>query len=538
MSKKQIGFDGAESTKSIVSTPDGEMEVTVHVLGKSQSPGSTSLQSQALDPFATDYTGHDILSPLYNPLTLAQLVELSPPLAQCIKAMETNIVGHGHDLVRLRSVKSEKDLPNEAWEEHKRVTRLLRYPNREESFVRLSRRLIQDYEGTGYFTVEVVRDRKADIAELHLLPSYSMRMTKKDQEWTDFMQPQRDDEGNYEDFPRRDRFRRWVQRMDGGSKVYFKEFGDPRLISAATGKEVKSTIQPANEVIALHLPSSYTTYGLPRWIANMMGVLGSRKAQSVNYLFFDNKTIPPFIIMVSGGTLKSGTVEKLKDVFEKQVKGVQNFHKALILEAIPASVGSFEGEKVSPVKIEVKPLTQFIDNDAQFLGYQEAVAVSVRGDFRIPPILLGRSDDYTRSTAIESARIGEEQVFGPERMPLEYLFQNTLLADMRIKYWNLEFLGAQTTDESSMLEAISGVKEMIPIGVVQKLVGSMLKEPAEEIPEALFTTLLGQVNAQLALAAGQGQAEGKEAPPDVVDKLMEVREQLQKRIDDTRAGAA
>ena len=40
-----------------------------------------------------------------------------------------------------------------------------------------------------------------------------------------------------------------------------------------------------------HSPRS--PYGVPRWVGTLLSVLGSRQMEEVNYLYFENKSVPP-----------------------------------------------------------------------------------------------------------------------------------------------------------------------------------------------------------------------------------------------------
>ena len=44
------------------------------------------------------------------------------------------------------------------------------------------------------------------------------------------------------------------------------------------------------------------------------------------------------------------------------------------------------------------------------------MALLVWSSFRLPPIFVGITSDYTRATASESREVAEEQVFEPERV--------------------------------------------------------------------------------------------------------------------------
>ncbi len=515
------------SRHRIVKTADGPMNVVIHSFSKQDRPLSTNIESNQIDPFANDYQNDQVLSPPYDLKLLSQLAsEYSAPLKQCIEVTKTNVVGHGWGLQPTKWWADDvKTPPKEAIDERNRLMRLFSHPNRKDSFVRLMRMVKQDQEEMAMGYLEIVRNRASEIDTLLHLPSYSMRWTKRDTEWTNFEQTVRLEDGTIDKIQRKEKFRRYVQRIDGMNKAYFKEFGDPRKISVKTGKEVSSG-PLANEVILFSLEPSSTTYPLPRWFANVIGILGAHEADTVNHLYFGNKTIPPLVITVSGGSLTQETVNRLGDEFAKELQGVTNFEKVLILEATPAQVGEMAGEKISPVKIEVKPLTDAIKDDARFLGYRDAVAKSVRSDYRLPPVLLGLAEEYNRATVVEAARVAEEQVFEPQRKEDEHTLANTVLADMEIKYWTLEFLGGKTSDYVDMLDAIGKVKEMVPIGQVQKIVNMMLGEPVEDIEEELFTTLLPQLTAVI----NEVENSPEDQSEDLVEKLIDLKGKLEKRF--------
>jgi len=154
------------------------------------------------------------------------------------------------------------------------------------------------------------------------------------------------------------------------------------------------------------------------------------------------------------------------------------------------------------------------------------VAKSVYSDYRFPPVLLGRADEYNRATVVEAVRVAEEQVFEPQRKEDEHAFAVTVLADMEIKYWTLEFLGGKTSDYVDMLDAIGKVKELVPIGQVQKVVNLMLGEPVENIDEELFSTLLPQLLSAINEVSGSPENQGEA----FVEKLMVIKGKLEKRF--------
>jgi len=508
-------------------------EVSAHFFGRVlKAEGSSG--SKIEDPFQNLYgtaAPDKLVAPPYNPLTLAQMVEISGPLNALITAMETNVEGFGWDLVKAPHVRDDPNFSEdnaEAKKEKYTLEALFNYCNPDEDFTKLRKRLRRDLEGTGFAGIEIVRNRGGEIAEFYIIPSYTLRMSYPDEEFTEFTQMVRDENGRYIERKSKKKFRRFAQQLSGDKKVWFKEFGDPRDINCNTGKVGDSISEDnrANELLFFKLPCAYSPYGLPRWMGHIMGIFGSRKAEEINFLFFDNKTIPPLVITVSGGALTSESMTKLQDIFEKELKGVDNFHKALVIEASPANVGLIEGEKVSPVKIDVKPLTQFIQDDGLFMDYRKENTKDLSASFRLPPIYSGRSDDYTRATAMEAARVAEEQVFEPERREFDYVINRHIFSNLRINYWNFKTLGGKTTDDGEVVDAMSKVKEAIPIGVIVEAVAELTNTPVGEIPEEYYKIPLGLLSQ---IGAGE-EAEDGDLQDKVVKAMVRIKDKLEKRV--------
>ena len=105
-----------------------------------------------------------------------------------------------------------------------------------------------------------------------------------------------------------------------------------------------------------------------------------------------------------------------------------------------------EAEKVSPSEemigagedkfkpsINIEKLADILQKDALFLEYDENVIESVLGAFRLPPIYVARSSDYTRATAETAKELTEEQVFQPMRESYDWRI-NSLFREYEFKY--------------------------------------------------------------------------------------------------------
>ena len=88
---------------------------------------------------------------------------------------------------------------------------------------------------TGNAFWEVLRDGKADLARLVYVPSYTVRLLPLDREAVEVTERARVSPVSFDTVRSRRRMRRYVQ-VQSTECVYFKSFGDPRVISRSTGR--------------------------------------------------------------------------------------------------------------------------------------------------------------------------------------------------------------------------------------------------------------------------------------------------------------
>ena len=406
-------------------------------------------QKMPSDPFEGLY-GDGIIEPPYNLDWLVRLPEHSNMLGQCIEAMETNIDGFGFTL----EPAFEFDEKNkEAESERKTLEHFFEFCNPELPYSQLRRRVRRDLEVLGNAYWEVIRDGKGDIVWLEHIEGHTMRLTALDTEYTPVDYIIRDDASNeLQHYPSRKKFRRFVQIRDG-LKVYFKEFGDTRLINSQTGRveENEGDFTPATEIIHFKLYCPYSPYGVPRWIGNWLAVTGSRQAEEVNWEYFENNTIPPMALLVTGTQLDDKVVERIEDFINDEMKGRKSFNKMLIIEA--TSQGSLPGTNSGTPIVRFQHLSDAQQKDSLFDNYDRTNREKIRSSFRLPPIFVGLTSDYTRATARESREVAEEQVFQPERVDHDFVINRLLFPAMGVKYWKYKSLPPKVND----FDIMSGV---------------------------------------------------------------------------------
>ena len=406
-------------------------------------------QKMEADPFAS-YYGDGILEPPYDLDWLSRLPEHSNMLSQCIEAMEVNIDGFGFTLEPAFEFEEGN---KEAEKERKTIEHFFEFCNPELPYSQLRRRVRRDLEVLGNAYWEVIRDGKGDIVWLEHIEGQTMRLTVLDREYTPIEYIIRDDDSpELQKYSSRKRFRRFVQIRDG-QKVYFKEFGDPRIINSATGhvEHDEGEFTPATEIIHFKLYCPYSPYGVPRWIGNWLAVVGSRQAEEVNFEYFENNTIPPMALLVTG-SLDEKAVEKIEDFIKDEMQGRKSFNKILIIEAGQQGI-SLPGSPAPAASVRFQNLSDAQHKDSLFDNYDAVNREKIRSSFRLPPIFVGLTNDYTRATARESREVAEEQVFGPERINHDFVINRLLFPAMGVKYWTYKSLPPEVNN----FEIMSGV---------------------------------------------------------------------------------
>jgi PBSX family phage portal protein len=531
------------------------MRAVVLPVEKATPPAPGQSKAVVEDPFeALTEAGH-ALPPPFDLLSLAMMPEQNTELGPCVEAMEVNIEGYGHRFVPRFKANAPEDVVEAARLERVRLENFFAYVSMEDSFVATRRKLRQDLETTGNAYLEVIRNAAGDIQGLIHIPSYQMRLGQLDMEPRLVQTPILYMQPNGQVVSKRveawKRFRRYIQSRTSsyngmGSYVmrWFKSYGDNRVLNNETGEWADGAVaaalpeaQRANEVIHFRLYSSRSPYGLPRYIGNLLSILGDRASEEINYTTFNNNNVPSMMLMVSNGQLTQGTIDRITEFVEAQIQGTHNWSKFLIIEAESLE----EGEDGGQVKVEAKPLVSTQHRDALFQEYSRNNQDKIRRAFRLPPILVGRSDDYTRSTAETSRRLADEQVFAPERDEFDDFINRRLFAEMGILYHKFRSNSPNTTDNTELVKILGGAEKTG--GMTPRIARMMLEDIlGQELPEfpAEFGKQADMPFSLLMAEAVKNKADPTEPGQQVTAlKTLELIEQLTegKPIDDAEADA-
>lgn len=494
-----------------------EPDVIVKSIGGSIQPSRISLVKDRLAPAAIQETavrevvgGLDYIEPPYDLAVLASIFDHSNSLRQCVDSYATNIDGFGHrfePLIDLNSDEADEIVRNVLFMRQQREQldpaiedpeAQAKLPSDEEveackkeleeqmrceksriqaffenacvdlSFVTLRMRTRQDKEilGNGYW--EVIRDSKGLLDTFNYVPGFTIRLMPVDQCSTPVEMRIKLDELTYGATTVHKRFRRYVQEHEN-RRVFFKEYGDPRVVSRKSGEYFNSVEElkqrdrydaPATELLHFAIHSAMSSYGVPRWMGNLLAVLGSRQAEEINYAYFENKSVPPLVFMVSGARLTEETEERIRDHIKSEIKGKKNFHSVLVIEATQMA------DSTSRVpKIEMRELTRAINNDALFQSYDERNIDKVGMSFRLSRMLRGDVRDFNRATSMSALEFAEMQVFQPERDEFDFMMNRKILPELDIKLWKFKTNSPTTQnprDLANMVAQLSSAAVLTP----------------------------------------------------------------------------
>lgn len=424
-----------------------------------KSPAEKTSNVQPND--SEKYLLKDIIPTPYDMTAMVMLEETSNVLRECVDAMVTNIECFGWTY-RPRPLKDE-DADKYRIEieiEFLKLQGAFEILCPEVSFMEVRKRLRRDLELTGNAYLEVVRNIDTfELLELNHVPAHRMRLMKLDKVFTPYEVTYIDAEDGYKlkSRTRRKRFRRFVQLDNSGKPiVFFSEYGDQRPRDKKTGQvkpAAEVTVEDrATEIIHFKLYSPRTPYGIPRWVGRWVSVEGSRRAEEINFFTLSNNHVPSMFILVENGELTEASVERLTEVIEGQVAGDPNYSKAVILEAESAEQEVFPGQ-MKGAKVAVKELGKTQQKESMFQNYDDSNQLKVSRAWRLPPLLIGRADDYTRATAQASIHFADQQVFHPERATFDQDV-NRVLRDAGVQWHIYRTRTPNITDNEVLVKAM------------------------------------------------------------------------------------
>lgn len=418
----------------------------VRILKEKQRPvekADTSVQLTEQEA----YNAGDWIMPLNDLHGLRNLVKNSTILPQCIRAYKNNIAGFG---IGVRYIEDAEETPEMA-AEFSRAQEIIELLNIEQDTKEVFEDIIEARETYGIAYLEVIRNLADEVVQIEFVnDTPSVRKTRPLEPFISTVY--------YHHGQQTERKKRYCKyRQDiGGKTVYFKEFGDPRIMDRRDGKylEEGQTLEleyQANEIMEFAIGTE--PYGEVRWIGQVLGVDGSRRAETLNNNYFINGRHTPLMIMIEGGTLTDESYEKLQQ-YMNDIKGEAGQHAFIIVET-EASDGRVDFDQQEKPKITVKDLASILQKDELFQGYLDNNRRKVQSAFQLPDLYVAYTTDFNRATAQTAQEVTEEQVFQPERRSLAWAINNRLLNGYQFQYVEAYFLEPDITNPDDLYKLLT-----------------------------------------------------------------------------------
>jgi PBSX family phage portal protein len=434
----------------------------------------------------TDHTrgvigGTAFIPPPYSIEELAAVFERSNMLRQCVAAMVTNVALTGFEVVPV-----SKDIPVDD-NEKEILQSFIDNANSEQSLTAVHALEYHDYEKYGFGFMEVIRDRLGRVSLIRHARSRVTRVCPKNEtkvlvQYDVLRGPRVSNVTEYRTF------RIFVQIV-GGEQTFFKEFGDPRHLDYKTGKfesnEYKVPVDRRATELIHFKQDSEDVYGIPRWINQLPSIMGSREAEEVNLRYFEDNTVPPMMITVSGGRLTGESFRELKKVLQNEGLGKERQNQIMLIEAV-AERESLDDK--GNVQLKVDKLTDSRQGDGLFKQYDEANQAKIRSSFRLPPVAVGLSQDVTFATANVSAFIAETQVYAPQRAIFDEMFNKRIVNNplgLNLKTVCLRSSTPAITNPEGIVKSLTALNVMgaVTPRIAQEAANKLLQIDLPEYPQ-------------------------------------------------------
>ena len=427
---------------------------------------------------------------------LQTLVHNSTILPQCIRAYRNNICGFG---IGVRYVDDEPETDERA-AEFTRAQQILDLLNTEQDTKEVFEDLIEARETYGIAYLEVIRNAAEEVVQIEFIRDTPSVTKSKPLE--PYMETVYFYKG--EEVPRKKRFCKYRQDI-GGQTVYFREFGDPRTMDRRNGEYLKDGERlelehQANELLEFAIGTE--PYGEIRWIGQVLGVDGSRKAESLNNNYFENGRHTPLMIIIKGGTLSDESFDKLQE-YMNDIKGEAGQHAFIVLETegTDARVDFDDSDKQD---IEIKDLASILQKDELFQDYLDNNRRKVQSAFQLPDLYVGYTTDFNRATAQTAQEVTEKQVFQPERRSLAWAINNRLLNEYRFRFVEAYFLEPDITnpDDIAKLLTVANAAGGLTPNKAKQIVYEAYGEVSEDYPPEWGDVPLAYARAQSGQSMG------------------------------------
>ena len=462
---------------------------------------------------------------------LERYVSESSILPQCIHSYRNNIPGYG---IGIKYVKDTEETP-EKKAEFDKMKEIIELLTIEQDTKEIFEDVIEARETYGISYVEVIRNLANEVVQIEFIrDTPSIVKTEQLEPYVPFTYYH-----HGTSVVRNRKFRKYRQDI-GGKTVYYKEFGDPRIMDRRDGNYLENgkTLEVkwrANEILEFSIGTK--PYGNVRWTGQLLGVDGSRRAEGLNNNYFVNGRHTPLLIMIKGGTLTEDSYTKLQE-YMNGIKGEQGQHAFIVLEAENAEQRTDFDTGDKP-EIEVKDIASILQKDELFQGYLENNRKRVQSAFLLPDLYVGYTSDFNRATAQTAKEVTEDQVFKKERISLAWALNNKLLNGYRFKHVEAYFLAPDLTNPDDLYKILTvgnnagGLTPNKAKDVVYRMLGETSEDYEEEwgnIPLKIYAERNSSVTDVNGIVAQLTQQIQKAQSNNASDEVVSVMKSVQKLL--------
>jgi capsid portal protein len=290
------------------------------------------------------------------------------------------------------------------------------------------------------------------------------------------------------------RFTKYVQ-IDGNDNVqaYFKEYGDPRVLSRKTGKyyltyeqmqasedELYTAAdgsqfvgQPATELLDFKLPTpTSTAFGKSEFTGIYPGLIGARDLEEENPNVLVDRKVPQLFILVSGGT---GISKDDMQLIEQQIATNNRLGKKAIYFLQARSVRQADGKLSANPSVEIVKTKSEQYADALGLNYLKHVEDTVDRGYRMPKAEMGITEG-TKDDRAYAHRFAESQVYDPRRDIIDGRINSTVIRD----------LGIQTVVQHTRSRTPKDPNELADLTAKMSQAGALTPDDSREIARLIF----------------------------------------------------
>jgi capsid portal protein len=341
------------------------------------------------------------------------------------------------------------------------------------------------------------------------------------------------------------KFRRWalLARDTNTVQLYYKSFGDPRVVSRKTGNIYSSLdelnlrepgVLAATELFQYALPfAGSTAYGKNVWSGNGAALEATRDLDEETLRFINDEVMPSLLMLVAGPRIGDEEVKRFQAQVEEKAK--KKGRGMLLLNAWNQK--SLPGVPTPTAAVHVERLKSEQVNEAIFREFKADAREQTHMSFRLPGIALGVTGKGTnRAVAMVMRRFAEDQVYTPRRNWYARR-KNMLLDALHIQCWRYHCNAVPPRDPESLANII---KTLMESGVLTPSEGRNLSEVIfnekfanlpgawAQLPTKLLVGVLQTKNPTLAAALmHEGEVSMQKLSDILKTGMLEAAEQVQ-----------